>query len=29
MECPPEFPAGYYWYGGRQCGPGNPFKLVD
>ena len=27
--CPPEFPAGYYWYGGRRAGPGRPPKWVD
>ena len=27
--CPEEFPAGYYWYGGKQKGPGRPPKWVD
>ena len=27
--CPPEFPSGYYWYGGRRAGPGRPPKWVD
>ena len=28
-KCPPAFPAGYYWYGGRHNGPGRPPKWVD
>ena len=27
--CPPEFPAGFYWYGSRRRGPGRPPKWVD
>ena len=27
--CPSEFPAGYYWYGGKRSGPGCPPKWVD
>ena len=27
--CPQEFPAGYYWYGGKRKGPGRPPKWVD
>ena len=27
--CPREFPAGWYWYGGRRKGPGHPPKWVD
>lgn len=27
--CPQDFPAGYYWYGGRRRGPGHPPKWVD
>ena len=27
--CPEEFPAGYYWYGGKRKGPGRPPKWVD
>ena len=27
--CPSEFPAGYYWYGGKRSGPGRPPKWVD
>ena len=27
--CPDEFPAGYYWYGGKRRGPGRPPKWVD
>ena len=26
--CPPNFPAGFYWYGGRRRGPGHPPKWV-
>ena len=26
--CPPNFPAGFYWYGGRRRGPGRPPKWV-
>jgi len=29
MECPPEFPAGYYWYGGKRHGSGCSPKWVD
>ena len=28
-QCPSQFPAGYYWYGGRRRGPGRPPKWVD
>ena len=27
--CPTDFPAGYYWYGGKRKGPGRPPKWVD
>ena len=27
--CPQEFPAGFYWYGGKRKGPGCPPKWVD
>ena len=27
--CPDNFPAGYYWYGGKQKGPGRPPKWVE
>ena len=27
--CPDNFPAGYYWYGGKQKGPGHPPKWVE
>ena len=27
--CPVEFPAGYYWYGNKQVGPGRPPKWVE
>ena len=27
--CPPEFPAGYFWYGNKRHGPGRPPKWVD
>ena len=27
--CPQEFPAGFYWYGGKRKGPGRPPKWVD
>ena len=27
--CPCEFPAGYYWCGGKRKGPGRPPKWVD
>ena len=27
--CPPNFPAGFYWYGGRRRGPGRPPKWVE
>ena len=26
--CPPGFPSGYYWYGGKRHGPGRPPKWV-
>lgn len=28
-RCPAEFPAGYYWYGGKRRGPGRPPRWVD
>ena len=28
-KCPPEFPAGSYWYGGKRSGPGRPSCWVD
>ena len=28
-RCPPAFPAGSYWYGGRRSGPGRPPRWVD
>ena len=28
-KCPDNFPAGYYWYGGKQKGPGRPPKWVE
>ena len=28
-RCPDNFPAGYFWYGGRRKGPGRPPKWVD
>ena len=27
--CPADFPAGYFWYGGKRRGPGRPPKWVD
>ncbi len=27
--CPEDFPAGFYWYGGKWKGPGRPPKWVD
>ena len=27
--CPADFPAGYFWYGGRRRGPGRPPKWLD
>ena len=27
--CPPEIPAGFFWYGTRRSGPGRPPKWVD
>ena len=27
--CPPDFPAGYYWYGTKRKGPGRPPRWVD
>ena len=29
QPCPHNFPAGYFWYGGRRKGPGRPPKWVD
>ena len=26
--CPPNFPSGFYWYGGKRRGPGRPPKWV-
>jgi len=28
-HCPPNFPAGFYWYDGKQRGPGQPPKWVE
>ena len=28
-KCPSDFPAGFYWYGGKQKGPGRPPKWVE
>ena len=28
-HCPPNFPASFYWYGGKQRGPGRPPKWVE
>ena len=28
-RCPPELPAGFYWYGSRRSSPGRPPKWVD
>ena len=27
--CPPNFPAGFFWYGGKRRGPGRPPKWVE
>ena len=27
--CPPGFPAGFFWYGGKRSSPGRPPKWVD
>ena len=27
--CPPKFPSGFYWYGGRRRGPGRPPRWVS
>ncbi len=27
--CPPDLPAGFYWYGNKRHGPGRPPKWVD
>ena len=27
--CPPHFPGGFYWYGGRRHGPGRPPRWVS
>ena len=27
--CPPNFPAGFYWYGGKRRGPGRPPRWID
>ena len=27
--CPPNFPGGFYWYGGKRRGPGRPPKWVS
>ena len=27
--CPTGFPAGYYWYGPKQKGPGHPPKWIE
>ena len=28
-RCPPDFPAGCFWYGDRRSGPGRPPKWID
>ena len=28
-RCPPAFPAGSYWYGGKRSGPGRPPQWID
>ena len=28
-RCPPNFPAGYFWYGNRRNGPGRPPTWID
>ena len=28
-KCPPNFPAGYYWYGDSRNGSGRPPKWID
>ena len=28
-HCPPNFPADFYWYGGKQRDPGRPPKWVE
>ena len=28
-HCPVDFPAGFYWYGGKRKGPGRPPKWVE
>ena len=28
-HCPADFPAGFYWYGGKSKGPGRPPKWVE
>ena len=28
-KCPDNFPAGYFWYGGKRSGPGRPPKWVE
>ena len=28
-KCPPNFPAGSYWYGSRRDGPGRPPEWVN
>lgn len=27
--CPPEFPAGYYWYGRKKCTPSSPVRWIQ
>ena len=29
VPCPPELPAGFFWYGTRRAGPGRPPKWVE
>ena len=29
VRCPPELPAGFYWYGSRRSSPGRPPRWVD
>jgi len=29
QQCLLDFPAGFFWYGGRNVGPGHPLEWVD
>lgn len=29
VPCPPELPAGFYWYGDKRSGPGGPPRWVE